>query len=258
MWCAPIWMGWHNHHEKVTVNAGAQKNTDVAAPGIDPRSVPKSRLDWPAAFRLKPARLPGTDPLALFGEDVAGLNDLKNITSPAMRHSMGNVPLPVDIQPGTSNSVLSAFATSLPEWRFAARGTAHMLVASSISAATAIAAEIYGRFMLDTGEATSTLSFQVERFQLAGSFADVCDREVFPACYNRKQFEVPQRLVGSLLHQGEDGLVFSAGDGQGVVVLKPNLITHSGIERAVALEWNGSRFHRAYDYRDMYWRDMDD
>lgn len=225
-------------------------------PLIDPRSVPRTALDWPAAFRLRPARLPASDPLSLFGESCDDLRLLKDLTSPAARHKSGAVPLPFDVLAGTSEPVLSGFANSLPEWRFADRNTAHMVLGSSIAAAVAVAVEIYGRFMRDTKQAKSTLSFAVERFRLAGSFCDVSDMELFPGCYSDAHYGVPQKLVAALKSENEAGLVFDALAGQAAVILKPELLVFAGNERGLALEWDGARFERVYDYRDMYWRDL--
>jgi len=226
------------------------------SPDIDPRSVPKVMIDWPVAFRLKPANLPESNSFTAMGKNVEGLRALKNLTSPAARHGSGAVPLPLDVPPGTSRSVVSAFAGSLPEWRFATREMAHMVLAASIPAAIAVAIEIYGQFMRDTSQSASTLSFQVERFHLKGKFADVADEELFPACYDLTDSTVSQRLASSLNVQGEDGLVFETGSGLAAIVLAPKLISRAGVERALALEWNGENFHRVYDYRDMYWRNL--
>jgi len=228
----------------------------LAGPEIDPRSVPRVAVDWPAAFRLRPAKFPQVSPLLLLGDDLEGLEALKGLTSPAVRHRRGAVPLPIDLPSGTSGSVVSAFANSLPEWRFAARGQAHMLLASTVTVAVAAATEIYGQFMLDSEEKPSVLSFMVERFRVSGSFADVSDVEVFPACYDSQTFEVPQQLVASLAAEKEDGLIYGIGDGQAAVVLQPGGIVRAGIERGLGLQWNGTKFSRLYDYRDMYWREL--
>ena len=228
----------------------------LAGPEIDLRSVPRVAVDWPAAFRLRPTTLPQVAPLLLLGDDLEGLEALKDLTSPAVRHRRGTVPLPFDLQPGTSASVVSAFANSLPEWRFAGRGQAHMLLASTVTAAVAAATEVYGQFMLDTEEKPSVLSFMVERFRLSGSFADVSDSEVFPACYDSQSFEVSQQLVASLADEKKDGLIYDIEGGQGAVVLQPGGIVRAGIERGLGLQWNGTEFSRLYDYRDMYWREL--
>ncbi len=224
---------------------------------IDPRSVPKSSVHWPAAFRLRPARLPATEPLALLGSKCSDdLLALKALTSPAERHKSGTALLPLDLKENAAEAVLSAFAGSLPEWRFAPRGTAHMLLASSITAAVSVAAEIYGQFMCDTAQKTSTLSFAVERYQLTGRFADVSDVELFPSCYEAQNYEASQGLTASLAAEQETGLLFQVAQDQAAIIFSPGAVTFAGTERALALEWNGSMFHRAYDYRDMYWRDM--
>jgi len=224
---------------------------------IEPRSVPKTMIHWPSAFRLKPAKLPATQPLAILEpEGVESLISLKDMTSPSARHREKSVLLQHNMPVGVSETVVSAFATSVPEWRFAARGTAHMVLASSIAAAISVASEIYGQFLRDTNQPTSCLSFSVERFCLTGNFADVCERETFPSCYEDQNKEAPQGLVNAFSIAGEDGLIFESSAGQAAIVLNPQAITRGGLERAVALEWSGSQFHRAFDYRDMYWRDL--
>jgi len=225
---------------------------------IDPRSVPRTHAKWAAAFRLKPAKIPGTEPFAFFGQhSEESLTALKNLTSPAARHLSQKVMLQTGIPVGASKSVLSAFASSLPEWRFVARGTPHMVLASTVGGAVAVATEIYGQFMRDTGQKSSMLSFVVERFHLAGTFADVCDSETFISCYDDKENQVPQHLVDALASSDEDGLIYDAGAGLAAVILNPAAITSASNERALALEWNGERFYRVYDYRDMYWRDLE-
>lgn len=224
---------------------------------IDPRSVPRTMTNWPSAFRLKPAKLPATQPLAqLEPKGVEKLLSLKDMTSPSARHREKSVLLQHSMPVGAPETVVSAFATSVPEWRFAARGRAHMVLASSIAAAISVASEIYGQFLRDTKQPTSCLSFSIERFCLTGHFADVCERETFPTCYEDQNKEAPQGLVNALSIAGEDGLIFETSAGQAAIVLNPEAITRGGLERAMALEWDGNAFHRAFDYRDMYWRDL--
>jgi len=234
------------------------ETASVAAsqPGINLRSVPKTQISWPTAFRLRPASLPDRPPLAQLASDVEALTALKDITSPACRHAAGRVPLGVAVPPGAAQTVLSAFSTSLPDWRFVAGQTPHMLLSDSLDGATAMAAEVYSQFMEDTAQGPSTLSFAVERFGLVGHFYDVSDTELFPACYDKGTHGVPQRLLADTAAEGADGLIFSVGDAGAAVVLKPVLISRFGVERALALEWDGSSFTRAYDYRDMYWRSL--
>jgi len=225
--------------------------------GIDPRAVPKALINWPVAFRLKPARLPATSPLAQLEPEAADiLTALKDMTSPSVRHKEKRALLQGVMPAGTADTVLSAFATSVPEWRFASRGIAHMVLASSIDAAIIVASEIYRQFLQDTAQPASSLSFSVERFSLVGNFADICDQEVFPDCYDPSGAEVAQGLVTSLADAGEDGLVFQIGTDQAAVILNPTKVSERGLERALALEWDGNKFHRAYDYRDMFWRDL--
>ena len=257
MWCAPIWMGWRSQHEGFSMRSETALSAANSHADIDPRSVPKTRVNWPVAFRLKPAKFPGTAPLSLLVSDGASqLAALKDTTSPAVRHKLRQVPLPLKVPAGTPTTILSAFASSVPEWRFAARGTPHMVLASSVTAAVSVASEIYSQFMRDTAQKASTLSFVVERFCLAGQFSDICDSETFPACYAGPSITVPQQLVTAINENGEDGLVFDVIGGQAAVALNPATIKNAGLERALALEWNGETFHRLYDYRDMYWRDL--
>lgn len=232
-------------------------NTDVSVASIDPRSVPTNNLDWPVAFRLRPARIPDVAPLDIFGEESDGLEQLRALTSPAARHKSGVVPLPHEFQPGTPDVVVAAFAASLPEWRFAETGLSHMLLGSSVAAAITLAREVYSQFMADTEQKPSVLSFIVERFRVAGGFADVSDEELFPACYTGSDHSAPQRLTRELAEEARAGLVFSVAGGLGAVVLKPDAVSRAGLERGVALEWNGKAFTRAFDYRDMFWRDLD-
>jgi len=238
-------------------SGGSTASEPGLKPGIDLRSVPKTRIVWSTAFRLRPASVPDRPPLAKLGPDVETLTALKDLTSPSARHSSGNVLLGVSVPPGAAQSVLSAFSSSLPEWRFVADQTPHMLLSDSLEGAVMLACEIYGQFMLDTAEGPSTLSFIVERFTLAGTFHDISDRELFPSCYDSSNYTASQRLLADVAEAGADGLVFSAAGGSTAVLLRPECVDRSGTERAVALEWDGHKFIRAYDYRDMYWRALD-
>lgn len=219
--------------------------------------LPTEFLNWPAAYRLRPARLPATEPLALLGEEAAALLELKALTEPTPSNSVEELSKPSAEQRSRSEAVAGAFRAPLPEWRFARRGTPHIVLANSLEAALHVASEIYGQFMLDTGQGRSVMSFVVERYRLSGNFADVRTVADYPACYDPLAHYVPQRLVADLLTGGRTGLLYSAGAGEAVVALPSNKIIGGEIERALALEWDGIRFARSFDYRDMYWRDIE-
>jgi len=211
-------------------------------------------LNWPAAYRLRPARLPAAEPLSLLGEDVAGLLELKALTAPEPSRNKGKLHTLDTQQTRRPKAVTTAFNAPLPEWRFAQRGTPHIVLASSVAAALHVASEIYGQFLLDTGQGGSVVSFVVERYRLSGTFADLRTAADYPACYDLLAHVVPQTLVSDLLNGNGSGLLYSAGEGEAVIALPPCQITGGEIERALALEWDGSRFARSFDYRDMYWR----
>ena len=223
---------------------------------IDPRSVPQGRIAWASAFRLKPHRIPEDKPLSLLGEDADGLDVLRVLTAPSERHIKKQVPVAPEIAEDLDDTLLAAFACSIPEWRFAARGQQHVVVSSNMAAAISLAAEVYGQFLKDTGQSAMQMNFVVERYHLNGTFADISDRELFPACYQADNWPVSQALVTELGQAGLDGMVYGEDKGQSAVVLQANALKFQDTERAISLEWTGARFTRAYDYRILEWQQI--
>lgn len=230
--------------------------TDHVTGQIDPRSVPQGRVAWSAAFRLRPSRLPADNPLLMLGDNVEGLEALKAITCPSERHVRQLVPAGALLAPDAQRSLVSAFACSIPEWRFAARGTQHVVVSSTLSAALETAAEIYGQFLRDTNQPATQMNFAVERYSLNGSLADISDRELFPACYQPDNWQMPQTLSRELGQSGQDGLIFDTGKGLSAIILNPSSLQFREVERAISLTWSGDGFSRAFDYRILDWRDL--
>lgn len=230
-------------------------NDDVKG-RINPRTVPQGRVAWPAAFRLRPQRIPADVPLALLGEDTDALDALRVLTAPSGRHIRKQVPAGPALDEHLDGALLSAFATSIPEWRFASRGQQHSVVSNSLAPAISVAAEIYSQFLKDTSQPETSMNFVVERYRLNGSYADISDTELFPACYEADNWQVPQTLVSDLKETGVDGLIYSADKGQSAVVLRVASLQFQEVERAISLEWTGSRFSRAFDYRILQWRDL--
>lgn len=223
---------------------------------VDPNSIPKRQLTWPAAFRLRPTAIPQNPYAAAVADDEAGIEALIAHCSSIERHNRGLVPLPFPSDLTVPETVLAAFANPAPEWQFAPAGLPHLAVAENAKAAIRMGAETFGQFLKDTDEGPCRVSFVLERFVLKGSFHEITDTEVFSGCYDTVDYTVPHRLVGALHTVEADGLIYARSEGNCAVVLKAGCFSGCASERALALDWDGIGFSRYFDYRDLYWADL--
>ncbi|MCK0070797.1 hypothetical protein [Kordiimonas laminariae] len=223
---------------------------------LDIRSIPDSFLKWPAAYRLKPARVPADHALKDYGEDEAALDELIGLTAPTGRWQDGKIALEQGTEIGTAPEILEGFANPYPEWRFNPRSLPHMVVGDTIEAAVAFISEIYEAFLRDTNQPPCRMNFLLERYTLEGSFKDVTDREVFPACYSMADHSVSQQVVVDVAGSGNAGLLYEEEGGTVAVITQAKALKWHGQERAVVLDWDGARFTRMFDYRGLYWRDI--
>ncbi|MEX0299935.1 MAG: hypothetical protein AB3N28_12765 [Kordiimonas sp.] len=223
---------------------------------IDPRSVPKSSLSWPAAFRLRPASVPINEYAENVESNAGDIEALINLCSEVGRHNQGLVPLGFATPHSMPPAVVSAFANPAPEWHFAPTGLAHIAVAETLKGALALGAEQYGQFLKDTEQPACRVSFVMERFLVKGSFSDITDTEVFSACYNTVDYTVMHQLARGLSDTESDGFVYDVESQKYAVVLKPECLSGHAEERAIALEWDGMQFSRYFDYRDLFWSDL--
>ncbi len=227
-----------------------------AATLIDPRSVPKSAISWPAAFRLRPASVPINEYAESVGSVASDIDALINLCSQVGRHNQGLVPLAFTASPSMSSAVVSAFANPAPEWQFVPTGLPHIAVAETLKGALVLGAEQFGQFLKDTEQQACRVSFVMERFLVKGTFHDITDAEVFPDCYNTVDYSSMHKLAHSFSEAGADGFVYSNNNKKYAVVLKPECLSGHAEERAVALEWDGVQFNRYFDYRDLFWADL--
>lgn len=223
----------------------------MAAPAPD--TIPVTPVRWPAAYRLRPASVPETQPSDKFGADGDSLQQLMALTSPLGRHQRGVVPLAFTGSAAMPDTVVSAFAHPAPEWQFADGTLPHMLLAETMAGAIENADLLYGQFLKDTEEGDCRLTFILERFQLEGRLHSVEDRARFESCYDRHDYSAAHQMVTSLHAAGADGLVFAGDTGKSAVVLNPDCLSRCARERALALAWDGVQFTRYYDYRDLHW-----
>ena len=223
---------------------------------LDIRSIPDSFVKWPAAYRLRPVRVPADHALKDYGEDEAGLNELIAFTAPVGRWRDGKITLEQGAEVGTAPEITEGFANPYPEWRFNSRSLPHMVVADTVQAAAEFAVEIYGVFLRDTGQPPCRMNFLMERYTLDGSFKDVTDREVFSGCYSSNDHSVSQQVAADISSSESSGLLYGSESGNIAVVTKAKVLSWRGQERALSFEWNGSAFTRVFDYRDLHWREL--
>ncbi len=223
---------------------------------IDPNSIPKRLLTWPAAFRLRPIAVPQNPYAAAVAGDEADIEALIAHCSSVGRHNRGLVPLPFLSDFAAPETVLAAFANPAPEWQFAPTGLPHLAVAENAKAAIRMGKETFGQFLKDTDEGPCRVSFVLERFVLKGSFHEITDAEVFSRCYDAVDYTVSHQLVSALRAAEADGLIYARNEGNCAVVLKADCFSGYARERALALDWDGIRFTRYFDYRDLYWAEL--
>lgn len=215
--------------------------------------VPVGAVRWPAAFRLRPASVPAKRLADRWGIDLAGIEELARLCSPTARHDQGVVRLPFEADISVPAAIRAAFAHPMPEWRLAPGDMPHVTVSATLSAALAVASELYGRFLQDTKQPACQLSFVLERYQMTGIFHDVTDMELYKAYYSSGEDRHAHQFIKALYDAKADGAIFSVGGSQSAIVLNPERLQGGARERAVALEWNGDVFTRYFDYRDLHW-----
>lgn len=214
--------------------------------------ISKRPLDWPVAFRFRPASIPPATPLA----DKEGLEALIALCAPTARHDAGLVPLRFSAGPNILPIVKTAFANAAPEWRFVPGDVPHIAVASTMRAASQLIMDQLGQFLEDTDQPACQVSCVMERYTLKGDLYDITDTETYRAYYDTADNSEAHQMTSALQEAGSDGFMFAGMGGNVAVVLNPECFISCVVERAVAFCWDGVQFSRYYDYRNLNWAQL--
>lgn len=248
-----------------------QINTDTPldSHGVDPRAVPTTSISWPAAMRLRAARLPSKDALyqlAGSSEAYEALEKLADITDPRRRLCDGEIGHPA-LTKSDSHQDNSASETSLsslypaafyqkPQWQFNDGTKAGFVAAKTLQAALDHARDVYGRFLKDCKAGPMTMQFIADRMKIDGVVHDLTDMDSFGVFYQSDDWTASQATAANLLTVGSKGFLYGIYPDQTAVITDASLISHSQSERAIAMKWDGVQFTQLFDYRDLYWKDL--
>ena len=239
---------------------------------IDPRALPPVALAWPAAYTLRPVRVPSSHALAQYSDLTSDLDNLVALTDPLARADSGVVPLAQNIPHSCSRSVRCGFSHIAPEWRYD-RGmkdgllgtirSANMWAGQSLPAAYHLMVDRYTQFLRDTAETSTVMNMAVDRLQVKGHFADISDVDTFASLYSAGNDKAMQDTIAACADHGFDGVVMAVGQLDmkqanspqlGTIILNPIAVGSAVFERNLAFDYDGKQFIKVYDYRDHHWQ----
>jgi hypothetical protein len=221
--------------------------------------VPARRIRWSITYRLQSARHP---PIELF-ERVAAPDDreilaeLASLTDPAARQAVGRISLvPANKRvfgPGAS-ALMGPFVYASRDNPSRFSDGAHGIYYAGHQFETALREVAFhrGRFHAATRDPATRTTFKTITASLNkvmhdirnGSWAELLDPDP-------TKYALPQALGAQLRMVGGNGIVYPSvrhAKGECVAAFWPNVMTSPAEGKRVALQWDGSRMARWFDF----------
>ena len=242
-----------------------RKSRDLFDGDIDVAAIPTTRLRWSATYRLIQTRFP---PIDLFEriaprEDWDALFALESLVNPRLRDEAGNIALvPVDrrvIGPGASY-VMAPFThiskdrtTRFTNGNFGAYYAAHTQETALREVAHHLA-----RFYAATNDPPLKTDFRILQGKIdktmhdirGGSFA----KYLSPTSYTQSQL-----LASALRNADSNGIVYPSvrnDGGECFAAFWPDVVSIPIQAGHIALEWDGKRINRWFDFSANGWHDL--
>lgn len=227
--------------------------------GVDPRAIPTVQISWTMAMRLRAVRLPAEDKLRSLcdtDEGFQALNTLADLTDARQRVLKGEVGHQTLEDATDKDNLYTGYFYQKPAWQFGDGQMPGLVVSETMAGALSHAVDAYSGFLKDGNADALTMHFILDRMKLRANLHDLTDMDAFGDLYQGEDHIKPQKTVRNLLAADSAGLLYGHAQTRHAVILKPELLTDVQTERAIALQWDGQRFTRLFDYRDLYWKDI--
>lgn len=229
--------------------------------------IPARRVRWSTTYRLQSARHP---PVALFERIAAPgdhdiLAELASLTDPAARQAIGRISLvPPEKRvsgPGAS-ALMGPFVHASRDnpSRFSDGTYGVYYAGRRFETALREVAFHRGRFHAGTRDPATRTTFRTITAGIdkalhdirKGSWADLLHPE--PA-----QYSLPQSVGARLREVGSNGIVYPSvrhAKGECIAAFWPNVMNSPADGKCIALQWDGDRIARWFDFETGTWADL--
>lgn len=249
----------------MTPGRGGSKRGAPSTEHTGAAAVPSRRVRWQAAHRLVPSRYP---PIDLFERiapvaDWDALIELESLTNPRIRDETGVISLVPPSRrvggPGASIVMAPFTHASLDRpTRFSDGSYGVYYAANRFETALREVAFHMGRFHAATADAAVESDYRGYQGKVDNSFHDLTGH-AYPDLLGSDLATYPaaQRFASRLREAGSNGIIYPSqrhAGGTCLAAFWPNVVAIPRQTRHIALQWDGQRMSRWFDYDAERWQ----
>jgi RES domain-containing protein len=230
--------------------------------------IPTTRVEWPHAWRIIPARYPPINLFERLTDDPTvweALIALEQLTNPRIRQEVGDISLvtPNERVSGRGASYVMASFTHLNPLgsRFSDGSYGVYTAASEIETAIAETVHHFEHFARASRDPVRTEAMRVLVGAIDAGFEDI---NTLPQPHRSQvldpsSYKASQAFAKELKAASSNGVVYPSVRrpiGQCVGAFRPKAVGLPHPERHLQYRWNGHRVDRYFDFRREHWSDI--